>query len=75
VTGVIPDSLITRRKQGFGVPGEWYEHFNRVARFEVDRFCSETDLLERDVALSYLNGGYVRSWALLNLALWHREFF
>jgi asparagine synthase (glutamine-hydrolysing) len=75
VTGVIPDSLITRRKQGFSVPSEWFDRLASVARPEVARLCSETDLLDRDVALGHLRQSRIRTWALLNLALWHRQYF
>jgi asparagine synthase (glutamine-hydrolysing) len=75
VTGVIPDQLLSRRKQGFAVPREWYGQLDSMARSEVERLCAETDLLNRDVALRFLNGGRIKSWALFNVALWHKEFF
>jgi len=77
VRGVIPDELIDRPKQGFGVPVyEWF--FDRLgdeARRELDAFTRETDFLDRDEVMRYLDekrGPEV--WYLLNLALWHKEF-
>src|SRR4029079_8767467 len=50
VRGVIPDELIDRKKQGFGVPVyEWF--FDRLgdeARRELDSFCETTDFLDRN---------------------------
>jgi len=77
VRGVIPDELIDREKQGFGVPiPEWIVgRLGDKAREELETFCSETD---------FLDGGAVRrlmeqeigwqTWFLLNLALWWKEF-
>src|SRR5262249_24655291 len=48
VRGVIPDSVIDRKKQGFGVPVyEWF--FGALGdrtRRELDYFCRETDILD-----------------------------
>jgi asparagine synthase (glutamine-hydrolysing) len=77
VRGVIPDELIDRPKQGFGVPiHEWF--FDRLggeARRTLDEFCRETDLLDRDEVLSIVDGKRsTETWYLLNLALWHKEY-
>jgi asparagine synthase (glutamine-hydrolysing) len=77
VRGVIPDELIDRPKQGFGVPVyEWF--FDRLgdhARTELDGFTQQTDFLDRTEVLRLVDakpGAEV--WYLLNLALWWKEY-
>jgi len=77
VRGVIPDELIDRPKQGFGVPVyEWFfDRLGDTARRELDDFCAQTDFFEREAVQQLLdskNGQQV--WYLLNLALWWKEF-
>ena len=77
VRGLIPDELIDRKKQGFGVPVyEWF--FDRLgdrARDELDSFCSETDFLNRDEVFRRIDLGQgSQVWFLLNFALWWKEF-
>lgn len=77
VRGVIPDELIDRKKQGFGVPVyEWFfgrlgEHVTR----ELEEFCEQTDFLD-PVAVRELiasrQGPQV--WYLLNFALWWKHY-
>jgi asparagine synthase (glutamine-hydrolysing) len=77
VRGVIPDELIDRPKQGFGVPVyEWF--FDRLgdeARRELDEFTQQTDFLDRAEVMRYVDerrGPEV--WYLLNFALWWKEY-
>jgi asparagine synthase (glutamine-hydrolysing) len=77
VRGVIPDELIDRPKQGFGVPVyEWF--FDRLgdeARRELDAFCAQTDFLDRDEVMRYVDSRQgPEVWYLLNFALWWKEF-
>jgi len=77
VRGLIPDELINRRKQGFGVPiQEWFfDRLGDTARREVEHFCQHSDLLDWDCAQRLLAANRQgQGWYLLNLALWWREY-
>jgi asparagine synthase (glutamine-hydrolysing) len=76
VRGLIPDELIDRPKQGFGVPvHEWlFDRLGDTMRRELDLFCSDTGLLDGDEVRRLLDTGATETWNLLNLALWHKEF-
>jgi asparagine synthase (glutamine-hydrolysing) len=77
VRGVIPDDLIDRRKQGFGVPvTEWFfQRLGTRAREELSAFCDRTDVLDKTEVMRYLDGGRgTEAWYLLNFALWWKEF-
>lgn len=77
VTGVIPDELIHRRKQGFGVPiAEWFsDRLGGAMRREITRFCEATDVFDRAYVerLFQQNDG-VSLWWLYNLSAWHAHF-
>ena len=74
VRGLIPDEIIERPKQGFGVPvHEWLmQRLGPYAEQAVERFLAETDYLDPEVVRPIVRGqkGAVTAWYVLNLALW-----
>jgi asparagine synthase (glutamine-hydrolysing) len=77
VRGIVPDNLIARRKQGFGVPVDELFHgpLQALAQSELRWLCTQTDLLdacEVDRVMRHADGS--KRWYLLNLALWWRTF-
>jgi asparagine synthase (glutamine-hydrolysing) len=77
VRGLIPDEIIDRRKQGFGVPiQEWFlGESGAFARRELSDFCDKTDFLDRSAVMKLIQSGRGRdAWFLLNFALWWKEF-
>jgi len=77
VRGVIPDELIDRPKQGFGVPiDEWlFAKLGDFARRELHELCRTTDFLEPSaVRRLFQINDTKKLWVLLNFALWHKHF-
>ncbi len=77
VRGLIPDELIDRKKQGFGVPVyEWF--FGRLGeqtKQELDSFCEQTDFFDRKEVDRLIESGQgSQVWYLLNFALWWKEY-
>jgi asparagine synthase (glutamine-hydrolysing) len=74
---VIPDELIVRKKQGFGVPiREWFlQQLGALARRELDTFCRETDMFDREAIDGLFASHSAGLWPLLNLALWWKQYF
>jgi len=78
VRGVIPDAIIDRPKQGFGVPiHDWFfQRLGDEARRAIGEFCDATDCLDK----TYIDGLFrqrksVRLWTLFNLSLWWKHHF
>src|SRR5688572_17190083 len=84
VRGLLPDSILTRRKMGFPVPfARWMrEGWNDVARdVLLDRRSRERGLIDTAAVTALLRDhrdgrrqGGDAIWALLNLELWYRTF-
>lgn len=73
VRGTVPDEVIDRPKQGFGVPVyEWLgAGLGDYIRGEVEDFLAGTDLLDAGEVRRFLADGInVSSWTILNLAMW-----
>lgn len=77
VRGLIPDEIIDRRKQGFGVPlQDWFRAgLSDHVREEIRDFCAGTDYFDEAEALRLVDSGDSRfAWFLFNLALWWKRF-
>jgi asparagine synthase (glutamine-hydrolysing) len=78
VRGLIPDELIDRKKQGFGVPiEEWF--FDRLGDSGIqtmETLCRNTDYFDFDVIkrLFAAQGCGWQKWTLLNFALWWQAY-
>ena len=74
---LLPDEILHRPKQGFGMPVKEFflDRLGDVARHEIRDFCAQTDLIDIDEVDRHLDGGHGwPSWYLLNLALWWRAY-
>jgi len=77
VRGVIPDELIDRKKQGFGVPvHEWlFDKLGDYTRNELSKFCDATDFFDKKQVLHLVDQKQgEKPWFLLNFAMWHNEY-
>lgn len=77
VRGLIPDELIDRKKQGFGVPiYEWFfDKLGRQTREELSAFCDQTDFLNKHEVMKLIDEGRgPQVWYLLNFALWWKAY-
>lgn len=77
VRGVIPDHVIDRPKQGFGVPvHEWlFEKLGSRVQQELADFCRKTDLFDYHAVSELIASRRgTASWYLLNVALWWKTY-
>jgi len=75
VRDLIPNELIYRKKQGFGVPvREWFtDRLGKFTRGELARFCRDTDFLDGREVAHLLDTDGKSAWYLLNFALWWQQ--
>lgn len=76
VKGLIPDELIYRTKQGFGVPiYDWfYKELGQFAKNKITGFIKNTDFFDK----KYINNLFSvensqKMWYILNFALWYEK--
>lgn len=77
VRGVIPDDIIDRPKQGFGVPiHDWFlDKLGDEIRRELDDFCQRTDFFDRTEVFRLIDERKAAQvWYLFNFALWWKEY-
>jgi asparagine synthase (glutamine-hydrolysing) len=77
VRGLIPDEVIDRRKQGFGVPvEEWFlDRLGPFAQAELTQFCDQADFLDgKEVARLINERQGWGLWYLLNFCLWWKRY-
>ena len=84
-TPLLPDAILKKKKQGFGLPfGYWFRHDPKIRAFLGDillsKACVERGYLERDFVAKLLDrhqqGVWDYSnelWLLLMLELWHKK--
>lgn len=77
VRGLLPDNIIDRPKQGFGIPvHEWFlNKLGARAKSDMDRFCRETDYFDAQAVQGLFDRGCAKQvWYVWNFALWHRHY-
>jgi asparagine synthase (glutamine-hydrolysing) len=77
VRGLIPDQVIDRPKQGFGVPlYEWFfDKLGEKSRQELMSFCDKTNYFDRaEVMRLFEQNNRPQIWYLLIFALWWKEY-
>jgi asparagine synthase (glutamine-hydrolysing) len=76
VRGVIPDELIDRKKQGFGVPvNDWlFQKLGDKISAETNSFLKKTDLFDSKELTKIISNKDSRSWSVLNFIMWYNEY-
>jgi asparagine synthase (glutamine-hydrolysing) len=77
VNGLIPETIINRKKQGFGVPVyEWFfDRLGEKSKRELNDFCDQTDFFDKTEVRKLIenNRGW-HIWTLLNFVMWWKRF-
>ena len=75
VSGLIPDEIINRKKQGFNVPvHEWlFEKLGDITQKKIQEFSKRTDYFDSAYLENLINAKNVRLWYILNFVLWHEK--
>lgn len=74
--GIIPDEIIYREKQGFGVPlNDWFEEkLGDYANTVIKEFITETDFFDKEKINTMIENKDHQLWYILNFALWYNKF-
>ena len=75
VSGLIPDEIINRKKQGFNVPvHEWFfEKLGGITRKKIRDFSKRTDFFNNASLESLMSSNNSRLWHILNFVLWYEK--
>jgi asparagine synthase (glutamine-hydrolysing) len=76
VRGFIPDELIDRKKQGFGIPvNEWLnEKLGEKIKSDTLAFLDKTDFFDKIAIMKVLEKRDSFSWLIYNFILWYNEY-
>ena len=77
VTGLLPDEILNRKKQGFGLPlKEWFEDGLGINEKKIiNDFVSKTEFFRKETIQKIIDRkGDTRLWFILNLAIWWKIF-
>ncbi|MGF7117958.1 asparagine synthase (glutamine-hydrolyzing) [Methanobacterium oryzae] len=76
IRGVIPDKIIDRKKQGFGVPiQEWFfDKLGEESKEIIMEFCEKTDFFDVNaIEKLFQRGEGSKIWYLFNFVLWYNR--
>lgn len=77
IKGLIPDEIIDRKKQGFGLPmQEWFlTELGTKVKKEITDFCKETDYFNKNYVVEHANEmNETQLWCLVNYILWWKKY-